>query len=50
MDVRIATVTLTFADPMRTAFGILRLTPRTLRVMDGTFMTQGSGRMFTWKG
>ena len=24
MDVRIATVTLTFADPMRTAFGVLR--------------------------
>src|SRR4030095_9334798 len=24
MDVRVATVTLTFADPMRTAFGVLR--------------------------
>jgi len=39
-----------WTDPQADAFGILRLTPRSLRVMDGTMMTQGSGRLFTWKG
>ena len=39
-----------WTDPQADEFGILRLTPHVLRVMDGTFMTQGSGRMFTWKG
>ena len=32
-----------WTDPQAEAFGILRLTPRTLRVMDGTVMTQGIG-------
>ena len=39
-----------WTDPQAEEFGILRLTPRSLRVMDGTVMTQGSGRTFTWKG
>ena len=39
-----------WTDPQADAFGILRLTPHSLRVMDGTFMTQGSGRLFNWKG
>ena len=39
-----------WTDPQADAFGILRLTPHVLRVMDGTFMTQGSGRLFNWKG
>jgi hypothetical protein len=39
-----------WTDPQAEAFGILRLTPGVLRVMDGTVMTQGAGRMFTWKG
>jgi hypothetical protein len=29
-------------------FGVLRLTPRRLRVMEGTFMMQGQGVMLTW--
>jgi hypothetical protein len=39
-----------WTDPQAEAFGVLRLTPRVLRVMDGTVMSQGAGRMFTWKG
>jgi general stress protein 26 len=39
-----------WTSPEAESFGILRLTPHSLRVMDGTFMTQGSGRMFSWKG
>ncbi len=37
-------------DAQAEAFGILRLTPRRLRLMDGTVMTQGAGRAFSWKG
>ena len=31
------------------AFGILRLTPNSLRVMPGTVMLQGQGEVLTWK-
>jgi hypothetical protein len=39
-----------WSDPQAEEFGILRLMPRVLRVMDGTVMTQGAGRLFNWKG
>jgi hypothetical protein len=39
-----------WTSPEAEAFGLLRLTPRRLRVMDGTMMTAGSGRLFTWSG
>ena len=39
-----------WTDAQAEEFGILRLTPRSLRLMDGTVMTQGSGRRYHWKG
>ena len=39
-----------WTSPDAEAFGILRLTPRRLRVMDGTVMTAGSGRLLNWRG
>jgi Pyridoxamine 5'-phosphate oxidase len=39
-----------WTDPQVEAFGILRLAPRRLRVMPGTFMLQGQGEVLTWEG
>jgi len=36
-------------SPMSPAFGILRLDPLSLRVMDGSRMAGGTGRLLTWK-
>ncbi len=35
-------------DPMSPGFGVLELTPRRLRVMPGTMMTQGVGELGVW--
>ena len=35
-------------SPESPGFGVLRLTPRRLRVMPGTVMTQGRGELLTW--
>ena len=32
------------------AFGVLRLTPTSLRVMDGSLMLTGEGRLLMWRG
>lgn len=37
-------------DPQAPAFGILRLTPRHLRVMPGSLMLTGQGELLTWRG
>jgi hypothetical protein len=39
-----------WTSPDAEAFGILRLTPHRLRVMDGSLMTRGEGRLLTWRG
>jgi hypothetical protein len=39
-----------WTDPQAAEFGILRLTPRVLRLMDGSVMLQRSGRVLSWKG
>jgi len=39
-----------WTSPDAETFGILRLTPRRLRLMDGTVMSEGSGRLLNWKG
>ena len=39
-----------WTDPQVEAFGILRLAPRRLRIMPGTFMLQGQGEVLTWEG
>jgi hypothetical protein len=35
-------------DPQAPEFGILRLEPTSLRLLEGTVMTSGAGRMLTW--
>ena len=35
-------------NPEVPEFGVLRLTPRRLRVMPGTMMTAGAGELLTW--
>jgi hypothetical protein len=37
-------------NPEAAEFGVLRLSPRRLRVMPGTLMTQAAGELLTWKG
>jgi hypothetical protein len=37
-----------WTDPDAAAFGILRLDPTALRVMPGTVMLRGEGRVLTW--
>jgi Pyridoxamine 5'-phosphate oxidase len=39
-----------WTGPGSEAFGILRLTPRRLRLMDGSVMTEGTGRLLRWRG
>ncbi len=39
-----------WTDPQAAEFGILRLTPTRLRLMDGSVMLQRSGRVLSWKG
>jgi Pyridoxamine 5'-phosphate oxidase len=39
-----------WTSPDADAFGILRLTPHRLRVMDGSLMTRGEGRLLRWRG
>ena len=36
-------------SPESPDFGIVRLTPRRLRVMPGSVMLQGTGRLLTWR-
>ena len=36
--------------PEAPEFGILRLEPTVLRLMDGSLMLQGDGRLFSWRG
>lgn len=36
-------------SPLSPAFGILRVQPMTLRVMDGSRLAVGNGRLLTWK-
>ena len=36
-------------NPEAPEFGILRLEPTTLRLMDGSVMLQGQGRLLTWR-
>jgi len=38
-----------WTDPQNPAFGVLRLTPRRLRLMPGTMMTTGQGELLTWQ-
>lgn len=38
-----------WTSPDAEAFGILRLEPTALRLMDGSLMLQGQGRMLTWQ-
>ncbi len=38
-----------WTDPDAPAFGILRLTPRYLRVMPGSLMMTGQGELHTWR-
>jgi general stress protein 26 len=38
-----------WTSPDAEAFGILRLTPHGLRVMDGSLMLRGEGRLLTWR-
>lgn len=35
--------------PDAPAFGVLRLEPRALRVMDGSLMLEGAGRLLSWQ-
>ncbi len=35
--------------PVDPAFGVLRLRPTRLRVMEGTLMTEGTGDLLTWR-
>jgi hypothetical protein len=37
-----------WTSPDAEAFGVLRLRPRRLALMDGSLMTRGEGRMFRW--
>ncbi len=37
-----------WTDPDAESFGVLRLTPTRLRVMPGSLMTAGQGRLLTW--
>ncbi len=39
-----------WTSPDAEAFGILRLTPHRLRLMDGSFMLRGEGRLLAWRG
>ena len=36
--------------PASEGFGILRLTPWRLHLMDGSMMLRGEGRLLTWRG
>jgi hypothetical protein len=38
-----------WTDPQAPEFGILRLTPRRLRVMPGSVMLRGEGSLLTWR-
>ena len=38
-----------WTSPDAEAFGILRLSPHRMRLMDGSVMTEGSGRLLKWK-
>lgn len=38
-----------WTSPTVEAFGILRLEPELLRLMDGTLMLEGTGQLLTWK-
>lgn len=38
-----------WTDPQNPAFGVLRLSPRRLRVMPGSVMLAGQGELLTWR-
>jgi hypothetical protein len=39
-----------WTDPQNPAFGVLRLTPRGLRVRPGSLLLTGQGEVLSWKG